>query len=68
LWQWLRFEAPLDDGRGFTRTLFERLFEEEVGALADVANIDAAATLFRQLVVAGGFEEFLTLPAYRYLQ
>ena len=33
LWQWLKFEAPLDDGRRFTRDLFDHLFDEEVGLL-----------------------------------
>ena len=30
LWQWLRFEAPFDDGRRFTRDLFEDWFAEEL--------------------------------------
>ena len=67
LWQWLHFEAPLDDGQRFTRALFDRLFDEEVGALVDVPNIEKAAELFRTLVAAEQFEEFLTLPAYRFL-
>ena len=36
LWQWLKFEAPLDDGRSFTLDLFEQWFDEEVGLLAEV--------------------------------
>jgi hypothetical protein len=34
--QWLHFEAPLDDGRTFDADLFDQLFEEEVGLLAEV--------------------------------
>ena len=30
LWQWLRFAAPLDDGRTLTPSLFETLLEEEM--------------------------------------
>ncbi len=64
LWQWLHFKAPLDDGRNFTSELFDALFDEEVGRLQDVPNISEAARLFREMVVADQFEEFLTLPAY----
>jgi malate synthase len=67
LWQWLRFEAPLSNGQRFTRDLFDRLFDTEVHALADVPNIEEAAALFRQMVTAEEFEEFLTLPAYELL-
>ncbi len=67
LWQWLRFEAPLANGQRFTRALFDRLFETEVRALADVPNIEEAAALFRKMVTAEEFEEFLTLPAYELL-
>jgi malate synthase len=64
LWQWLRFEAPLADGRRFTRELFEELFEDELAALIKVPKIVRAARLFSDMVTAGEFEEFLTLPAY----
>jgi malate synthase len=64
LWQWLRFEAPLDDGRRFTTALFEALFEEEMSALLKIPNIVRASRLFRAMVTADRFEEFLTLPAY----
>ncbi|MEO6256871.1 MAG: malate synthase A [Sphingomicrobium sp.] len=67
LWQWLKFEAPLSNGAKFTRELFDRLFDAEVRALADVPNIEVAAALFRQMVAADEFEEFLTLPAYELL-
>jgi malate synthase len=67
LWQWLHFEAPLSNGQRFTRELFDRLFDTEVHALADVPNIEEAAALFRQMIVADEFEEFLTLPAYELL-
>ena len=36
LWQWLTFEAPLDDGRRFSRDLFEDWLAEELAALGDV--------------------------------
>jgi malate synthase len=64
LWQWLHFEAPLDDERTFARDLFDQLFDEEVGLLAEVPNITEAAALFHDMVVSDDFVEFLTLPAY----
>jgi malate synthase len=67
LWQWLHFEAPLDDGRNFTRELFDALYEEEVGLLQEVPNIAEASELFREMVVSDDFTEFLTLPAYERL-
>jgi malate synthase len=67
LWQWLKFEAPLADGRRFTADLFEQLFEEEVGLLAEVPNIGEASRLFHNMIVADDLVEFLTLPAYELL-
>ena len=64
LWQWLRFEAPLGDGRRFTRELFDELFDDELARLIKVPKIVRAARLFREMVIADTFEEFLTLPAY----
>jgi len=67
LWQWLKFEAALSDGRTFTRDLFEQWFDGEAGLLAEVPNITEAADLFREMVVSDDFVEFLTLPAYELL-
>ena len=67
LWQWLKFEAPLDDGRRFTLDLFESWFDEEVGLLAEVPNIAEAARLMHNMIVADDLVEFLTLPAYELL-
>jgi malate synthase len=67
LWQWLKFEAPLEDGRNFTLDLFEQWFDEEVGLLAEVPNIAEAARLMHNMIVADDLVEFLTLPAYELL-
>lgn len=67
LWQWLKFEAPLEDGRNFTLDLFEQWFDEEVGLLAEVPEIGEAARLFHNMIVADDLVEFLTLPAYELL-
>ena len=67
LWQWLRFEAPFDDGRRFNLGLFDALYEEEIGLLQEVPNIADASDLFREMIVSDEFVEFLTLPAYELL-
>jgi malate synthase len=67
LWQWLKFEAPLADGRNFTLDLFEQWFDEEVGLLAEVPNIAEAARLMHNMIVSQDLVEFLTLPAYELL-
>ena len=67
LWQWLKFEAPLDDGRSFTLDLFEQWFDEEVGLLAEVPEITESARLFHNMIVSDDLVEFLTLPAYELL-
>ena len=67
LWQWLQFEAPLDDGRPFTLDLFEQWFDEEVGLLAEVPDIGEAPRLMHDMIVSDDLVEFLTLPAYELL-
>ena len=67
LWQWLRFEAALDDGRIMARDLFEDWLADEVSRLGDGPDLRAATQLLLELVTAEEFEEFLTLPAYELL-
>jgi malate synthase len=67
LWQWLKYEAPLADGRGLTRDLFETWFAEEVSLLAEVPDIAEAARLMHEMIVADDLVESLTLPAYELL-
>jgi len=67
LWQWLRFEAPFDDGRRFSLDQFEDWLADELAKLGDLPNLTPAARLLHELVTADQFEEFLTLPAYELL-
>ncbi len=72
VWQWLHHRARLDDGRAIDLALVERVLTEELDAIAQMVGKNTfaagryhdAAKLFRQLVVAREFAEFLTLPAY----
>jgi malate synthase len=69
LWQWLKFEAELDDGRRLTRDLFDRLLAEEMAALEGKAEgrLAEAEAIFADLVTSEELTEFLTLPAYERL-
>jgi len=64
LWQWLRFAAPLDDGRKMSRALFDTVLAEEMAALPQTDRMDEARDLFVKLVTTDELEEFLTVPAY----
>ena len=55
LWQWLRFEAPLDDGRALTRELFAALLDEEMAPLAAVPRIGEARGAVRRPGPRRGF-------------
>ncbi len=70
LWQWSRHQVALDDGRVASAELYRSIREEEVRRLGGpTANprLDDAAALLDRLVTDDDFTEFLTLPAYSYL-
>ena len=75
VWQWLKNEVKLEDGRKFTTDLYEELFDDEVEKITtevgeDIINntkFKLAFELFDKLVSSEKFEEFLTLSAYRYI-
>jgi malate synthase len=68
IWQWIRHRAELDDGRVIDAALCRGVLDEELAKLRDAATdrgrYDDAAKLFRELIEAPSFVEFLTLPAY----
>ena len=75
VWQWLKNQAHLEDGRVFNRNLFDDLFDDEVekiirevgeGKIKNTKFCDAI-NLFKRLVTQTEFEEFLTLSAYKQL-
>lgn len=75
IWQWLKNEVKLEDGRKFTQLLFEAIFDDEVEKIITEVGQDEmvntkfklAIELFKKLVTAEEFEEFLTLPAYQFI-
>lgn len=75
VWQWLKNEVKLEDGRKFTTDLYEELFDDEIEKITTEVGEDTinntkfklAFELFDKLVSSEKFEEFLTLSAYRYI-
>ncbi len=68
VWQWLRHKAKLEDGRLIDETLCRTILAEELAGLKSAAptgeRYEDAGKLFRDLMEAPDFVEFLTLPAY----
>ncbi|RMG97969.1 MAG: malate synthase A [Chloroflexi bacterium] len=71
VWQWVHNQARLDDGRIVTAELVQQLIPEILSRLQQTYGEDGrfsqAAQLFSQLVTSNTFTDFLTLPAYKYL-
>jgi malate synthase len=69
VWQWLRHEAHLSNGRPVTQELVESIIAEEMETKhLTGGKFDLAATLFGQLMTGTEFPEFLTLVAYEHLE
>jgi malate synthase len=71
IWQWIHNEVILDDGPLVTKDVVERMIDEELekihelaGDRFDTARYGQAVALFTEVALADSFAEFLTLPAY----
>ena len=75
LWQWIHHEAKLDEGNQITDHQFDEWMEEELEVIKSEIGEDQynsgrfkdASTLFAEMIKKEEFDEFLTLPAYNYL-
>jgi len=67
LWQWLHHGATLDDGRPFTREVYEQIRGEELQSIGERPHVETAARIFNDLIVSDELADFLTIPAYREL-
>ena len=77
VWQWIRHEAELDDGRTVTPELVRELatselekIREEIGDdewFEKEGRPDLCRSLFERVALSDEFVEFLTLPAYEEL-
>ena len=69
LWQWIQNGARLDDGRAATEDLYRTTRDAQLARLTEggPGRFKEAAEILDSLVLTREFPEFLTLPAYRYL-
>jgi malate synthase len=70
LWQWTHNGSKLSDGRATDRALYESVKAEELARLggASTGRLKDAVEILDGLVEKEEFSEFLTLPAYPYLE
>ncbi|MGH3251271.1 MAG: malate synthase A, partial [Trebonia sp.] len=71
IWQWIHNDVTLDDGPLVTKEMVERMIDEELVKIRelaadgfDAARYGQAVALFTEVALADSFAEFLTLPAY----
>ena len=70
IWQWLRYQCELDDGRKVTPQLVEELFADEYGKFleevgeAGKERAEQSARIFKEVCMQGEFPTFLTVPVY----
>jgi malate synthase len=77
VWQWIRHpDGKLNDGRKVTKEVFREVLEEELGKISerigksgyDKRKFKLAHELFGKITTDDEFVEFLTLPAYEFLE
>ncbi|MGH8506879.1 MAG: malate synthase, partial [Stenotrophobium sp.] len=75
VWQWLKHNSAMQDGRKITRELVLRVIDEELAGIRKQMGDDRyyagrfaeAAGIFARLSTASTCTDFLTLPSYDYL-
>ena len=72
VWQWLRHQARLDDGRPVSHELYAAILAEELAGIRrqvgdaswQAGRYGRAAEIFDGLITASDLADFLTIPAY----
>ncbi len=75
IWQWIRHGARLEDGRTVTRALVLEILDEETAKIRETVGEetwqagrpDDTREIFEAVSLGDELLEFLTLPAYQYL-
>jgi len=71
IWQWIRHQAKLDDGRMVDLRMVENLINEEkakwIAKIQNQNRFDDAADLLMKFISNINLKEFLTLDAYEKL-
>ncbi len=76
IWQWIKTKSALNDGRIINKELYEDFREGEIVKIKllfgeekyQKGKFEIAIKMFNDLVLQENFEEFLTLPAYQFIQ
>jgi malate synthase len=66
VWQWVRHQATLSDGRRVTQELVRQVIAEQKGRLKG-SRMTEAAEIYEHMMTSRDFAEFLTLVAYDYI-
>jgi malate synthase len=65
VWQWVRHNARLNDGREVTAGLVRQTIREQAAKLrSGNGDVDRAAEIYEKMMTRADFPEFLTLVAY----
>ena len=75
IWQWIHHGVKLEDGRTVTPDLVRQVLDEETSKIREQVGDevwrggrpDETREIFEQVALSPELIEFLTLPAYRYL-
>ena len=75
VWQWVRHNAKMNDGRTVTADLVRQIIPEQLNHIRellgaeryDAGKFPLAAELFEKMMTSDEFVEFLTLVAYDYI-
>ncbi len=67
VWQWSRDGAKMSDGRAITPELVMQTIQDIMGPRLKSGKFELASKLFGEMSTSPEFVEFLTIPAYNYL-
>jgi malate synthase len=67
VWQWSHYGAKLNDGRTIAPELVRQTIYDIVGPKLQTGKFELAAKLFGDMSTSNDFVEFLTIPAYQYI-
>jgi malate synthase len=68
VWQWVKWGAKLDDGRPVTAAMVNGVVDDLLAKRgATSGEFTKASQIFRQMMTSADFSDFLTLPAYSFI-
>lgn len=68
VWQWVKWGAKLDDGRPVTAAMVNGVVDDLLAKRGPTSGEFAKASqIFRQMMTSADFSDFLTLPAYSFI-